>query len=151
VRLWLDTEFNGFRGELISMALVADDGSEWYEVLPCDRPIKWVAKRVMPILGKQPIHEQRGHAEQLMAVSLGRWLRQFDQVQVLADWPEDISHFCRSLIVGMGERVDTPPLSFVLRTDLPPTADSSAVPHNALEDARALARSGMARSGSWMG
>ena len=143
MRLWLDTEFNGFRGELISMALVADDGCSWYQVLPCDRPVPWVARHVMPKLGRQPIHKVRGHAEQLLSISLRRWLRQFDRVHIVADWPEDIGHFCRSLIIGHGDRIETPPLSFEIRTDLPSTADTSHIPHNALEDARALALSGL--------
>lgn len=29
-RLYLDTEFNGHGGELISLALAAEDGRHWY-------------------------------------------------------------------------------------------------------------------------
>ena len=32
MKLWIDTEFNEYRGALISMALVAEDGREWYGV-----------------------------------------------------------------------------------------------------------------------
>ena len=54
MRLWIDTEYNGFRGALISMALVDEEGREWYEVLKCRSPSPWVAKHVMPKLHKQP-------------------------------------------------------------------------------------------------
>lgn len=133
MRFFVDTEFNEFRGALISMALVAEDGREWYEALPCDAPGPWVAQNVMPIIGKAPL---RNGIE--LALSLRAFLRQFDSVHIVADWPEDISHFCNALIVGPGERIDTPPLSFEIDRTLPNTAEISAVPHNALEDARSL-------------
>ena len=137
MRFWLDTEFNEFRGALISMALVADDGREWYEAIPCKNPGPWVAQNVMPIIGKTPLRDRLE-----LALSLRDFLRQFETVHIVADWPEDISHFCNALIVGPGQRIDTPPLSFEVRRDLPNTADISLIPHNALEDARALAAIG---------
>ena len=58
---------------------------------------------------------------------------------IVADWPEDISQFCNLLMTGPSEMVSVPPLSFQL---LPlggfSTAANSAVPHNALHDARSL-------------
>ena len=134
MRMWIDTEFNEYKGALISMALVAEDGREWYEALSCENPGPWVAEHVMPIINKKPL---RGSAE--LAESLQAFLMQFQSVQIVADWPEDISHFCNALIVGPGQRIDTPALSFLIDRDLPDTSLISAVPHNALEDARALA------------
>ena len=125
----MDCEFNGFKGELISMALVAEDGREWYEVLPCAAPCEWVSKNVMPVLGKAPL-------ENIAALtrSLYWFLRQFSELHVVADWPEDIQHFCAALITGAGERIDTPPLTLeILRID-----SESQVPHNALWDARGI-------------
>lgn len=138
MRLYLDTEFNGFQGALISLALVAEDGREFYEVLPCENPEPWVAQHVMPVLNKAVIHYQLVEPHIVLAYALSHFLHQFDEVHIVADWPEDISHFCQALIVGPGRRVDTPPLTLEVRRDLPNTAEVSAVPHNALEDARAL-------------
>ena len=135
MRFWIDTEFNDFRGALISMALVSDDGREWYEALPCTDPSPWVAQNVMPIIGKTALADSAQ-----LALSLFAFLSAFDSVHIVADWPEDISHFCNALIVGPGQRIITPPLMFEVRPDLPDTASTSALPHNALEDARALRR-----------
>lgn len=135
MRLWLDTEFNGFHGGLISMALVADDGREWYEALPCANPLPWVAQNVLPVLEKTPLLNAKQMAESLL-----RFLSGFETLHVLADWPEDLAHFCNALIVGPGMSIATPPLTMELRTDLPGTAEISRLPHNALEDARALRR-----------
>ena len=128
MRLFLDCEFNEFRGALISMALVDENGREWYEVVPCDNPGSWVSDHVMPILGRGPI------SVPLMQASLSAWLALYDSIHVVADWPEDISHFCNALITGPGMRLNTPPLTMeVLRIDA-----ASEVPHNALHDARGI-------------
>ena len=129
MRVWIDCEFNEFRGELISMALVAEDGREWYEVLPCAAPSKWVAKNVMPILGKSPVPRNR------FVSSLRDWLMAYEAIHLVADWPEDITHFCQTLIIGPGQRISTPALTMEIRHDLDA---ESAIPHNALADARAI-------------
>jgi len=135
VRIWIDTEFDGSGGRLISMALVAEDGKEWYEILDGPRATdSWVADNVMPVLGsKWPL----SRAE--MAQSLKLWLAQFTSVHIIADYPDDIAYFCRLLITAPGEMISTPPLSFEIDRSLPSTRDWSAVPHNALEDALVLA------------
>lgn len=128
MRLFLDCEFNEFRGALISMALVDENGREWYEVVPCDNPGPWVAENVMPILGRGPV------SVPLMQASLSAWLSLYDHIHVVADWPEDIAHFCNALIAGPGTRLNTPPLTMeVLRIDA-----TSELPHNALADARGI-------------
>jgi hypothetical protein len=129
MRMWLDTEFNGFAGELISLALVDESGREWYEVVPCANPVPWVATNVIPFLGKQPtsIASVRN--------SLAGWLRSYDRVHVIADWPADFVHFCELLLSKPGFRIATPPLSMELVEGL---LIESAIPHNALEDAKAL-------------
>ena len=55
MNLFLDCEFNGFGGELISMALVDEEGHYFYEVLDCPQPVAWVAEHVMPLLAQAPI------------------------------------------------------------------------------------------------
>jgi len=128
MRLWIDCEFNGFRGELISMALVSEDGKEFYEVLPCDRPVPWVRDNVMTVLYRMPI------SKGAFTDRLYQFLNQFETIHVIADWPEDIKHFCEALITGPGTRINTPPLSLeVVRIDA-----ESQCPHNALADARAI-------------
>lgn len=128
MRIFLDCEFNGFKGELISMALVSEDRKEWYEVLHCKNPCDWVAEHVMPVLFKTPTDPLQ------FALSLQSFLNQFTAIHIVADWPEDIQHFCAALITGPGQRIDTPPLTLeVLRID-----SISEIPHNALYDARGI-------------
>lgn len=128
MRIWIDTEFNEFKGDLISIALVTEDERGFYAVVPCEKPGPWVAVNVMPILGLAPIPYSE------MQLRLQAWLLQFDSVHIVADWPEDIQHFCQALITGPGRRLDTPPLTMEIRRDLD---GRSQLPHNALADAEA--------------
>ncbi len=124
----IDGEWNSFGGELISLALVSEDGREFYGVLGCENPEPWVAENVIPKLYAEPIPLI------LLQSELTAYLFQFDAVHIVADWPEDIEHFCRLLIVGPGMRINTPPLTMeIVRVDT-----VSEDPHNALADARAL-------------
>jgi hypothetical protein len=133
-RLFIDCEWNDYLGDLISMALVGEDGREWYEVLECRDPSSWVAENVMPKLGKQPTTMEH------MRKSLCEFLSVYKAVTIIADWPEDIERFCRFLVIGPGLRLDTPDLRFHVWRGL---EGESAKPHNALEDARANARTAL--------
>lgn len=130
MNIYIDCEFNEFRGALISMALVAEDGRELYQVVHCDNPGPWVAEHVMPILNAEPVPYR------IMQWNIQTFLMQFERVHLVADWPEDITHFCQALITGAGFRLNTPPLTMEVRRDL--DAAVSALPHNALADARAI-------------
>jgi hypothetical protein len=131
MRIYIDTEFNEFKGELISMALVAEDGNEFYEVLYCANPGSWVAEHVMPILDKKPV------SFEIFQAKLQEFLFQYHRIHLIADWPEDIKHFCESLITGPGLCLNYPPITMEMRRDL--SSKDSKVPHNALHDARAIA------------
>lgn len=130
--LYLDCEFDGFEGPLLSMALVGE-GCEWYEVLQYDSITDdWVAKNVVPHLHKHPIDKQS------FKRSLQRFLMQFDSLEIVADWPDDIKYFCQQLITSPGVAINTPPISFVLDRSIEYVSE---IPHNALEDARAIMHS----------
>lgn len=130
--LWLDTEFNGFGGALISMALVDEAGASVYFALPCDNPVPWVAEHVLPALGIAPTTRRAAQAVMRM------FLHRFARANIVANWPDDIKHFCAFMVDGPAECLVVPPLTFELRMDLGGTADRSSAPHNALQDAIAL-------------
>lgn len=128
MRFWIDTEFNEFRGDLISLALVGEDGAEFYGALHCENPGPWVAEHVMPIVGIE------ASGMPWFQRCLQAFLMAYDCVHIVADWPEDIQHFCAALITGPGLRIDTPPLTMEVRRDIEAVSE---LPHNALADARA--------------
>lgn len=131
MKIWIDTEFNGYKGALLSVALVAEDGREFYEVLHSPEMIvDWVSKNVIPVLNKAATFKH------VVKPKLAEFLSPYDDIHVIADWPDDIRHFCDLLITGPGTRIDTPTLTMEIRRDLDGAV--SKIPHNALEDARAI-------------
>jgi len=154
MRYFLDTEYNGWGGVLLSLALVPEDGGqEFYVTLDWSGPLEtWVERNVIPYLDAVPEtlvspRLSRGDAARELSACL---LREHDSqslahypdavdLELLADWPEDMSQICNLLTIGPGSMVDVPPLTFRL-VQLPgfSTAANSKVPHNALHDARAL-------------
>lgn len=135
MKLFIDCEFNGYQGALISMALVPEMGEPFYHVLNTDgvKIDPWVRENVMDRL----IYNHRGDypiSRTSFAGALQKYLSQWTEVTIVADWPDDIKYFCDSLITGPGEAINTPYLNFeIRRLDI-----NSDVPHNALSDAYAI-------------
>lgn len=142
MKFYLDCEFNGFGGELISLALVSEDlEKRFYKVLPYEHMQldPWVAKHVIPVLHRKPTSSRSAFSNDLSHFLLEYAVK--NEITIVADWPEDIRYLCESLIIGPGRMVNSPNITFILdRVTLVNTANYSLVPHNALEDAIALAR-----------
>jgi len=142
MRYFLDTEYNGFGGQLLSLALVPEDGGEeFYVTLTCDAPLDpWVERHVMPFLDMVPDALVSARLDRRAAAeALAGWLAHDEAPDIVADWPEDLAQLAMLLITGPGMMVPVPPLSlhFVPLHNFS-TAANSVVPHNALHDARAL-------------
>ncbi|MGP1352806.1 MAG: hypothetical protein ACTS1Z_05735 [Parasphingopyxis sp.] len=140
MRYYIDTEFNGTGGQLLSIALVREDGAHFYEVLHAhELVVPWVKDHVVPHFGREPI--ARLQAVKKMQKFLRKDVKEGGGPHIfIADWPEDISHFCAMLLRDHGKRND--PFQFAcLLLNLPgfDTAQASETPHNALADAEALA------------
>jgi hypothetical protein len=133
MRLFLDTEFNGFQGKLISMALVPENDSvpEFYEELEIkDQLEPWVRDNVVPHLFLLPCSFSEFQS------ALANYLWTIGDCTIVADWPDDIRYFCESLITGPGMMLS---LVHNLKFELDFGIEyESLVPHNALHDARAI-------------
>ena len=135
LRYFLDAEFNGFGGPLISLALAPEnqEAAYFYEALPCAEPNAWVRENVLPVLQTQPVTRSE------MIAKLASYLRSDAEPVIVGDWPEDIAHLALLMVTGPGWRLPSTTLRFEL-LDLP-LFDSQALsetPHNAYQDARAL-------------
>lgn len=143
MRYFLDTEYNGFGGALMSLALVPENDAheEFYVQLPMpDQLDPWVERHVVPYLNMVPDQIKDGPVSRDSAAELlAHYLGADPEPEICADWPEDLSQFSMLLVTGPGKMVATPPFTLRLLT-LPgfSPARNSAVPHNALHDARAL-------------
>ena len=141
MRYFLDTEYNGWGGTLLSLALVPDDGEELYLTLDWDGELEpWVERHVIPYLDTVPdslVSPRLSRADAARAIA--HYLAGDRQPLIVADWPEDIALFNALLVTGPGIMAEVPLLTFRF-VALPgfSTAANSKVPHNALHDARAL-------------
>lgn len=137
MNIFIDCEFNGFGGDLISMALVSEDGSEFYEVLNLENDKwvdPWVAKNVIPHLNKKPT------TKRIFQTSLWSFINQWKEIHIIADWPDDIKYFCMSLITAPGVAINTPS-KLTMEVDRSLNTKTSELLHNALEDAKAIKES----------
>lgn len=132
-RLFLDTEFNGFGGKLISLALVPEDPAipEFYKELEIkDQLHPWVKENVVPHLILIPCSNYQ------LQSHLANFLQSVGDCTIVADWPDDIRYFCESLITGPGLMIKVHnKINFELDLNID---YESKVPHNALHDARAI-------------
>jgi hypothetical protein len=130
-RLYLDTEFDGHGGRLLSIALVSDCGREFYaEVAGADPSDPWVRLNVVskftgPMLDRKKVRDD-----------LRTFLARFSRITVVADWYADFVHF-----FGLFEGEDFRS-SFDVSVHTVLLSGPSDIrpenPHNALSDARAL-------------
>jgi hypothetical protein len=135
MRYFLDTEFNGFGGPLIALALVPEDpdAPPFYQATTCQHPTAWVAEHVLPVLGTDPIEPVE------IGKRMAHYLSNDPDPLLLADWPEDIAHAARALIAGPGQRYAIDRIRFELCDAFGfDAAVVSKVPHNAWHDAVAL-------------
>jgi len=142
---YLDCEFDGHTGPLLSLALVSEKtGLDLYCVVTGVEALdSWVLKNVIPNL------YYRGAHVKFFEVPLhhvGDILRQ--QIQsgdtIIADSPVDIYRFCQALSTdsdGLWASTDFLRLNFeVINIDCYPTDLGGAIQHNAWWDAQALKR-----------
>jgi hypothetical protein len=130
--LFLDSEFNEFGGELISMALVDEKRDFWYQVAAIpEKPGAFVAEHVLPKLDKAPI------GAEAFSLSLQTFLFHYPKCEIIADWPADFEHLCTAMS-GMGMRGGWRlPIECTMRLVVTPELHPVS-PHNALSDAFAL-------------
>lgn len=142
MRYYLDAEFNGFGGALISIALVPESeaAAPFYGALECRDPTPWVAAHVMPKLDIEPI------SYAVLQGAFADYLAADAEPVLVADWPEDIVHAARLLVTDDGRRLILSAVRFELAEVVNfSTAELSHVPHNAYHDAVALRTFCMAR------
>jgi hypothetical protein len=128
--LFLDCEFDGHGGALISMALVSDKGGEFYGVLPLPENVHpWVAEHVIPALdaAPEPLETFRKRLRTFLSHHKGE--------TVVADWPADFGYLMQAFV--------GPTYDVAWEMDLEMRLITShgivpARPHNALSDAIAL-------------
>ena len=100
MRYFLDTEYNGWGGALLSLALVPDDGEELYLTLDWNGALDpWVEKNVIPYLDTVSdtlVSPRLSRAD--AARTVAHYLAGDPEPVIVADWPEDIAQFNMLLV-----------------------------------------------------
>ena len=145
MKYYIDAEFDGFGGDLLSLALVRQDGLALYIITeraeePC---CAWVEENVKPFLRSVPagqvIWDNLSPPE--AAQTIAAFLLPDPRPHIIADWPDDIAYFCRALMTGPGQMIAKQHITFeMLRVQAYPTDLEGCVQHNAVWDALALKR-----------
>lgn len=130
--LYLDTEFNGHGGQLLSLALAnpASGGKHFYARLP--NPAKWhpwVLEHVAPHFEIEP--------DEMIVFRhrLREYLQRREPVTIYADWPADFYYLTDIMCGAAFEDTWMAECQLVL---LRGTDPKPVKPHNALSDAIAL-------------
>lgn len=139
---YIDCEFDGHSGPLLSLAMVRGDGYSTHIRVNLDAKDPWVQANVMPIMD---IHNA-DVSETVDLVCVGQSIRDFigscQHPTIIADSPVDIWRFCAAISTasdGQWSSVDYPKISFAVHNlACYPTTLAGAVQHNAWWDAMAL-------------
>lgn len=139
MRYYLDCEFDGFGGPLISLALVREDGiSDYWVMVGVEAKDEWVSENVVPILWDCPLPPKTWERS-AAAMDIAAFLNSANDPIIVSDWPADIRYFCELIEFPMGQMAPIPSLKFEMhRVDAYPTDLEGAVQHNAWWDAMAL-------------
>lgn len=143
-RHFIDCEFDGHGGELLSMALVREDGRSIYLCIADEPDLldSWVRQNVWPLVHRRlPIGRTVAYV-----ADWGDFIRSFlgpyGNPTIVADSPVDIWRFCEAISTdaeGCWRSTDYPCMTFeVHNVDCYPTDLPGAVQHNAWWDAMAL-------------
>lgn len=138
-RYYLDTEFDGFGGSLISLGLVHEDGVRSLSIVVQDwADDPWVQANVISHLWAANASTRLMTPEEAAFVIAG-FLNPDSAPVIITDWPADIRYFCALIEFPGGEMAPIASLKFELhRVDAYPTSLPGAIQHCAWWDAQAL-------------
>ena len=139
---YIDCEFDGHSGPLLSMALVREDGDSIHIEANVEAMDIWVQRNVLPLMSAhQAPKSAKVYHNEVGGVALA-FLGDDPEPIIVADSPVDIARFCRAISTGadgLWSSVDLPCMRFeVHNVDCYPTELEGAVQHNAWWDAMAL-------------
>jgi hypothetical protein len=144
MKYYVDCEFDGHDGPLLSVGMVREDGESIHIRVDIDPMDLWVRQNVLPLMDSHEADYSRTIYPNEVGGSL-RWFMSADKSPVIVtDSPVDVGRFCRALSTGPDggwASADYPRMTFeVHNVDCYPTDLEGAVQHNAWWDAMALRR-----------
>jgi hypothetical protein len=114
-----------------------DSIREFYVEIEMQDPLDdWVKENVVPHMYLQNEMNVEPFSRKQFQNLLAQYLWEVGECTIVADWPDDIRHFCESLITGPGMCLS---MLHNIKFELDFGIEyESLVPHNALHDARGI-------------
>lgn len=141
-RFYIDCEFDGHGGSLLSIAIVADDGTSMYIETTEIAHDPWVIEHVVPHMASHDASISISTHARFIGGLLRDFVGRTGNPVIIADSPVDIGRFCAAVTTGNDGAwtwVDNPLMTFEAHNiDIYPTTLPGAVRHNAWWDAMAL-------------
>jgi len=138
---YIDCEFDGHNGQLLSIALVGETDSIHIKTTAPARD-DWVLQNVLPLMDMHNAPKSASVSLNDVGSVIRAFLGDCKCPVIIADSPVDIGRFCRALSTstdGQWASTDFPAMRFeVHNVDCYPTTLEGAVQHNAWWDAMAL-------------
>jgi hypothetical protein len=141
-RFYIDCEFDGHNGPLLSIAIVRGDGESLHIETTDPARDPWVVENVMPVMGRHKAQASLQVSGTMVGRKLAAFIGNDAEPIIIADSPVDIARFCDAISTAPGGGYApciAPRLSFEVHdVDCYPTDLPGAVQHNAWWDAMAL-------------
>lgn len=141
-RFYIDCEFDGHNGPLLSLAMVRENGDGIHIEVNVAAMDIWVMHNVLPLMGSHQAQKSVKVYHDEIGGAIRAFIGDCASPVIIADSPVDIARFCRALSTGPDggwASADYPRMTFeVHNVDCYPTDLPGAVQHNAWWDAMAL-------------
>jgi hypothetical protein len=142
MKYYIDCEFDGHNGPLLSMALVREDGRSIHIETTTNALDPWVCANVVPLMDSNEATTHPLVQPYIVGPTIKEFISSDESPVIIADSPVDIGRFCAHLSTsadGEWASADYPLMRFeVHNVDCYPTTLPGAVQHNAWWDAMAL-------------
>ena len=141
-RFYIDCEFDGHSGPLLSLAIVREDGESIHIETTAIASDPWVIANVVPVMSDNNATTHPLVQPHQVGPAIRGFIGDNGAPIIIADSPVDIGRFCAALSTGADggwASTDFPLMTFeVHNVDCYPTDLPGAVQHNAWWDAMAL-------------
>lgn len=142
MKFYIDCEFDGHGGQLLSLAMVRSDGLGIHIKTHNEATDLWVLENVVPLMDNHNASMGQWIPENEVGLSIKSFIGDCEAPIIVADSPVDIGRFCTAISTGSDggwSSTGYPLMTFeVHNVDCYPTALEDAVRHNAWWDAMAL-------------
>lgn len=141
-RYYIDCEFDGHDGPLLSLAMVREDGNSIHIATDAKAHDPWVVDNVMPIMASHRADFDWTVGKNCVGSIVKHFIGEDQAPLIIADSPVDVGRFCAALSTssnGGWASAEYPLMTFeVHNVESYPTDLPGAVQHNAWWDAMAL-------------